>query len=205
MIDTDNDGYRETPGGEEFNPTLIYTQYELDPTPILELLREDLKKVGLKLDIKMLDFSLWYEKWPTNTSDMSGWSMNGGLGLRFKSLDGLCEFAPVIYPGYVQWPEYVRWHQSDGEKGTEPPEAIKKLPGWAETIVGSPNEEEVAEAAENLLSSMAKNLWVIGTVGLPPKPIIVSDNLKNVPTTGFWGTSTEYSRPYHTDQFYLDE
>ncbi|MFW6007251.1 MAG: ABC transporter substrate-binding protein [Halanaerobiales bacterium] len=205
MVDVDDDGWRETPDGEDFNPTLIYTEYELDPTPILELVKDQWEEIGINIDVKMMDFGLWLETWPTNTSDMTVWSNNGGMGMRFRSFDGLCEFAPVIYPEYVQWPEYVKWYTSDGENGEEPPEEIKKTTGWAETIVNSPDEREVEEAADKLLQSMADNLWVIGTVGLPPKPVIVGDTLKNVPQTGYWGTSTENSTPYHFEQFYLDE
>ncbi len=47
---------------------------------------------------------------------------------------------------------------------------------------------------------LAENLWVIGTVGHTPVPVIVSVGLKNVPEKGFWHND-QFLRP---EQWYLE-
>ncbi|MFW5980711.1 MAG: ABC transporter substrate-binding protein, partial [Halanaerobiaceae bacterium] len=65
--------------------------------------------------------------------------------------------------------------------------------------------EERDRAGEKIVKAQAENLWTIGTVGLPPQPVIVSNDLKNVPKKGLWDWTLRYMRPFYPIQFYLEE
>ena len=40
--------------------------------------------------------------------------------------------------------------------------------------------------------------------GLAPHPVIVSDDLKNVPHDGYWGWDSRWSYPYYPETWYLE-
>ncbi len=56
---------------------------------------------------------------------------------------------------------------------------------------------------KDLLKSQADNLWVIGTVGLWPAPVVVKNNLRNVPEKGLHGWDVMWTYPYNPEQFFL--
>ena len=57
----------------------------------------------------------------------------------------------------------------------------------------------------DILRSNAENLWSIGTIGLAPQPLVISNRLKNVPKKGIWDWRCGYMYAYYPMQFYLDE
>lgn len=206
MVDVNGDGYRETPDGEEFNPTFLYCQDmgPVDPTRVLELIAKKWKDIGINLQLKMVSRELRQNRIESNDFDISCWAADSML-LSFGS-DHLGKyFAPIGQPHYSSWPEWVSWYESGGDQGMEPPQKVKQLIEWAEQMSTSADKEVRTKAAENLVKSQAENLWCIGTVGLSPQPIMVSNRLKNVPNEGLWDWSIRYMRPMYPCQFYLEE
>ena len=68
--------------------------------------------------------------------------------------------------------------------GDEPPEEVKMLDQWGQQWVkidyGSP---EYVELAQKIFDFQAKNLVIIGVVGMTPVPLIAKRNLGNIPTS----------------------
>ena len=116
------------------------------------------------------------------------------------------EFIVPISTGWERsvWPAWETWFSSEGASGEEPPEYIKELHGWYREILGEPDADRRDQLAHKILTSQAENLWVIGTVGQAPQPVIVSNDLRNVPQTGFWLWDTLYTQRYSPEQFWLD-
>ena len=204
MVDQNNDGFRETPDGETFNPTLVYVENK-QTTSILELIRSNFEDLKLNIDLKVVSRELHDTRKRANKIDLSCWGLGQVTGLRFRTPGGVRNFAPVGQPAWVQWPGWTNWYLTDGEEGVEPPAEIKDMIAQAEIVMHSTDEEAVVKAAKALLQNQADQVWMIGTVGMAPIPLIVDNNLKNVPKTALWGTSMEYTRPLHTEQFYLEE
>ena len=50
----------------------------------------------------------------------------------------------------------------------------------------------------------AENIWAIGVAGLAPHPVIVRDDLKNVPRDGYWGWDSRWSYPCYPETWYLE-
>ena len=67
------------------------------------------------------------------------------------------------------------------------------------------DKEENICLGKEILRSQAENLWVIGFVGMPPLPMIVRDNLRNVPERGLWGWDLLWACIYHPEQFFLEQ
>ncbi|MFW6007292.1 MAG: ABC transporter substrate-binding protein [Halanaerobiales bacterium] len=206
MVDVNDDGYRETPDGEEFNPNFIYCKLgAVDPTSALELINSTWKDIGINIDLKMVSRELHDTRWEANEADISAWTTDQIVGDWTSANYGLRFFSPVAQPTFNQWPGWTNWYLTDGEEGVEPPEEVKELIEHAETAMYTTDQKKRDEARTKLYDSQAENLWMIGTVGLGPQPIIAKNNLKNIPKTGLWDALLSYLEPYRQDQFYLEE
>ncbi|MFW5980492.1 MAG: ABC transporter substrate-binding protein [Halanaerobiaceae bacterium] len=205
MVDQNDDGFREMPNGDRFNPTLLYcSQPTGDHTPVLELVRKKWEELGLDIELKMVSRELYETTWGANDGDIGLWIGDMAMDLVFGAHSGKW-LAPTTHATQGTWPAYVNWYESGGDEGMEPPENIKQLNEWSDQVRYSPDEETRDKAAEKLLESHAENLWTIGLVGMAPHPVIVDNSLKNVPDQGLWGWSVRYMRPMYPVQFYLDE
>ena len=205
MKDVNGDGYRERPDGEKFNPTYIYTNASgLNVTPELEIVIQNWKEVGLNVQLKMVDRSLHDTRVEGNNFDISSWN---GLVMPLAIGSGHIGkyYAPIANPHLSPWPLWVSWYNTNGKKGEEPPQKIKELLDASETIRTATDTAKRKAAVDKLMKAEAENLWVIGTVGILPKPILVSNNLKNFPDTGLFGWSVRVSRLVYPVQFYLDQ
>jgi len=66
------------------------------------------------------------------------------------------------------------------------------------------DEEERIRLAKEILRSNAENLWTIGTIGMAPVPVIVRNNLRNVPESIPFGWAfTQYFTATNPEQFFL--
>lgn len=203
--DQDGDGYRELPNGDKLRITWVICKMgAVDPTPIVEIVANDLSKIGLSINLKNVSEDLLKELVVGNNFDMSCWTGDMMLDLSFGSKDMGRMFAPVGRPHASPWPAWVNWYTSSGKQGLEPPEQIKQLIAWNEEVGSGTDEKAVREAGEKLCEAQAKNLWVVGTVTMAPQPIIVSKKLKNVPQKGLWDSTLNYMTAMFPCQFYLE-
>ncbi|MFW6269360.1 MAG: ABC transporter substrate-binding protein [Bacillota bacterium] len=207
MVEEDENGFRQTPDGEKFNPTLIYSEAgPVEPTSIFELVRSNWEDIGLDIDFKNVSIELKETQWSGNEGDMSYWTNDVVLDITFgHPIHAGKSFAPTGGAPQSPWPAYVNWVTTDGEEGIEPPENIMKLLDYQKNLLSSPDPEERDQAAVNLIEAQADNLWTIGTVGMAPQPLIISNRLKNVPKKGIWDFGPRNMNPYMPDQFYLEE
>ena len=88
--------------------------------------------------------------------------------------------------------------------GDEPPEEVKMLDQWGQQWVkidyGSP---EYVELAQKIFDFQAKNLVIIGVVGMTPVPLIAKRNLGNIPTSFTTGMEGSTGLNVHSDQFFF--
>jgi len=190
--------YRLRPDGKVLTITLEYapiTKYE----KIGALVGEYWGKVGLKVVLKEVSTSLWIQRGNSNDRDVGAWHVVGRSHLLFQPPWNL---APLSSSG-VPW---AQWHDSGGKTGEEPPQIIKDLfklvDEWRTTVPGS---KEYIELGKKVLGINVKNLFSIGTVGLIPTPLIVRDNLKNIPEKAVWSPAFWHWLPYQADQWYFEK
>ncbi|GAI52360.1 unnamed protein product, partial [marine sediment metagenome] len=98
-----------------------------------------------------------------------------------------------------------QWYQSGGEAGEEPPTEMKRLLDLWEKMKTTMDEEERVRLGKEILASQAENLWTIGTVGLAPAPIIVRDNLRNIPESALLGWDVLFGSPYTPEQYFFKQ
>lgn len=171
LTERDPDGFRLRPDG---TPLSIFIEYPPIFGPwrdVLQLVADQWTAVGVRAVTREEDRSLFEERINSGDPDCVVWTMDG------------C-FTPLLGPWYSMPAShaylYYEWYTSKGESGEEPPAEIKAQYELYDTILGS-TPDQIEELAVQYFDQAAEQLWYIGTVGLLPHLVIVTNNFRNVP------------------------
>lgn len=203
LRDVTGDGIRELPDGSQLAPTLEWIDIETPRGVTMELVVSYWREVGIEVNLKQINRGLQSARARSNSMEMTIWHAD-------RSTDILFPLLPSWYvPMYVSWDEarwtaWSRWYLSDGEKGEKPIPKARQLQIWWDEMRRSIDEDRRLELGKKILRSQAENLWSIGTIGLAPQPIIISDRLHNVPKRGYWGWDSRWVLPYYPATWYLE-
>ena len=204
LADVNGDGLREYPDGTPLTITFEYLDFETPKTMTMELVRDYWREVGIDMRLKSVERRLQSERAQANKMQMTLWHAD-------KVTDILFPLVPDwFYPhrsgwDIAMWNHWARYYQTDGRLGEEPPPLVKNLQFWGDELREATTEEHRTKAAKTLLEAAAENLWTIGTVGQAPHPVVVSNRLKNVTSTGIWGWDNRWTLAYHPSTWYFDE
>lgn len=177
LTNKDADGMRLGSDGKPLTILLEHGAHAPDLAPISEIVGEDMKKIGINLQVKQIDPTLWGTRRGANdlmatmfwTHD-NGWG--GGTGLN----EALSQAGPA-------WDQY---YNSQGASGVEPPAWMKtgydlKAKWW--TAV--PGSEEWNKLSADAAAWQRDNLPIIKIVEGVKYPMIASKKLGNVAQGGF--------------------
>jgi len=197
----ENHEYRLRPDGKKLTIILEYAEMETPKTPTTELVKEYWKKIGIDLRVKVISGELNSVRYMGNEVQVGLWHADR-CGFLFDSEPFW--FVPMRYQWECTWaPLWAQWYVTDGEKGEEPPEELKKnIKRWEKMQI-TMDEEERVHLGKEILRSQAENLWTIGTVGLAPHPVIVRNNLRNVPEKAVLGWDYFWTLPQKPEQYFL--
>ena len=202
LIDRDGDGIRERSDGKPLDIVLEWTPMETPKELITELVIDHWRDVGIDIDLKEVSGSLQDTRATGALMDMTLWHAD-------RSTDILFPPEPFWYvPMHIGWEtclwtNWSRWNLTDGDKGAEPSPEAKELFAWWNEMNTTIDEQTRIELGKKILRSQAENLWTVGTVGIAPHPIVVSEKLHNVPESGYWGWDCRWSLPYYPETWYL--
>ena len=82
---------------------------------------------------------------------------------------------------------------------------MQQLQAWAEEMRLTMDPARRIEVGKKILATHAENLWMIGTVGLAPHPVVVTARLRGVPPEAIWGWDNRWTLSYHPATWYFDE
>jgi len=201
----ENHEYRLRPDGKRLSWTIEYWPGEIaTKTPTCELVREYWRKIGIQVALKEETGELTTQRATSNEMDMNVWHGD-------KVADILFILSPQFFVPYSRgWEttwgvEWATWYVTGGKEGEKPPEKAMNLLKWWEKMKTTMDEEEMIQLGKKILASQAENLWTIGTVGLAPQPIVVRNNLRNIPEKGLWGWDVLWTEPCHPEQFFFKQ
>jgi peptide/nickel transport system substrate-binding protein len=204
LKDVDGDGMREYPDGSPLIITLEFLDFETPKGISMELVANYWRDVGIDLRLKLVNRSLQSARAQAGAMQMTVWHADRVTDILF----------PLIPDWWVprstgwdrgMWNDWARYYQTDGRLGEEPPAIMKQLQMWTDEMRMTMNDQRRLEVGKKILRVGADNLWVIGTVGLAPHPVVVSKRLQNVPTNGIWGWDNRWTLSYHPATWYLSE
>jgi peptide/nickel transport system substrate-binding protein len=100
---------------------------------------------------------------------------------------------------------WVKWFETSGREGLEPPGDIIRLKNLAEKAkITIPGSDEYTSIRSEMVKILVDNLWITGTVGHSKRIIITSDRLLNFPDE-IGSTEYSYMIPFRPYQWYLDK
>lgn len=200
IVDKTGNGMRNRPGGGKLN---LVVEVKKDYMKDMELVVEHWREIGLDIQLRQITLSLYDPRARSNQVQIGVWHGD-------RVGDTLFPIQPAFFVPTtgmerisVTWGRWRAWFESGGEEGEEPPEKVKKLKNWWEEMRSTPQESRRIELGKKIMRSQAENLWAIGVVGFTPKPIMVSNNLHNVPKRGYWDWDTKFNYPYHPETYFL--
>lgn len=195
------DGYRLRPDGKRLELVLEFSEGETPKRATTELVSRYWDAIGLKIAVKEEPGSLVETKILSNQIQIGLWH---GDRCAFLFPTVPYYWVPIRFKGECSWcPGWAQWYNSGGKAGEEPPKEVKRLLTLYERMQEVLSEKERIRLGKEILKSNAENLWTIGTVGLVPHPVVVKNNLRNIPEKGYWGWDLMRLNAYHPEQFFF--
>lgn len=197
-----SDGFRLRPDGEPLVIQISFWPGEGGPQKrsITELAKAHWEAVGIKIDVRELERSYLQVLRQASDFDLTLWH----TGFMSDPLVILNPWHLVPTTWESGAPLWTEWYNTDGESGEEPPQSVKRLFELWDIMQTSIAEDEVTQEGRELIRIYIENLFSIGTVGLAPWPILVRENLRNIPEHGLLGWDWAYLSRYQPEQFYLE-
>jgi peptide/nickel transport system substrate-binding protein len=198
----DGEGYRLRTDGKgrlRIEVTTVAGSF-MPYTQMMEMIREQWKKIGVQIDITEQERSLWTRRVEANEHQVSVWAN-----------DGTDE--PYLYPGH--WfmsmpnsqcgPAFGRWLQTNGRLGKEPKDPqIKKVYDLFNSAFGKPRPER-EKIGQEIWKIVVDEQWIIGVAGLSPAVMgvrLAKNDLGNIPTRQVNGQHVRTEGISHPATFY---
>lgn len=175
-----DDGFRTFKDGSEFTLTIETDDQTMAGAKFLELLKKYYEEVGVRTDIKVMDFSLMNEKKYGNDmmaiAGISGDSIMRSLEILLRP-DSLVPVRPIM----VWSSAFGDYLSSDGEKGVKPEGDIAKIVELWDKVKSSKTEEEARKYSDQILELHKKNIYIIGYTSQTPEVFLAKNNIHNLP------------------------
>ena len=178
----DSEGYRlRTDGKGRLRIEVQTAGGSLVPyTQLVEMIKEQWKKIGIQADVKELERSLFFTRIASNEHHICVW-MNDGSELLYL----FPRYALPVDPAQsVLGHPIARWYASGGKQGKPPrdPQLVKAL----ELFRSAPGKKtaERNRIAQEIWKILVDEQYSIGTVGQSPSALgvrIVSRRMGNIP------------------------
>ena len=173
--------YRLGPDGKslEFNK-IFYVSWPPNQGEVQDLIKQTWKQVGINVNNRPIERSLWEQTMRTNDWDMSAYATNtGGGAYLITSSDGVFPIDIAWYPT----PQWGVWLQTQGKSGMEPPPEVKKLYQLYEEFTTTATPARMVEIEKEAFKIYVENLMAIGVCSRPTVEIyyVTSNRFRNVP------------------------
>lgn len=174
----DKEGYRLRPDGKRLR--MVNTIFAPQPVvpEIAELDKGYWKEIGIEIVSRPLARALEVPTLQSGEYDIVTYFMTlGGRPmnpLQRMGTSGLYGIAP-------QW---TLWVQSEGEKGEEPPQEVKRMVEIREEALVTADEEERTALTLEILKILEERLWVVGGLNEPLRGRyeVVTNRIRNIPS-----------------------
>jgi peptide/nickel transport system substrate-binding protein len=209
FVDADGDGWRDLPSGKPFTLIMDLGDWS-DPiicTDSTEVFRGNLEDVGIDVVVK-------------NLIAQPDWAIRGNNGLYMIRNCHVSEVDIWTYPDWVfplrgggegtrAFPMQGMWNETGGEKGWEP-EPGSPAARMQEIYYRGLKEPDVEKRHQLVYETVQilidEGPFTLGASGDQPMPVIVKNNVHNVPEYGVLGPWAPGSPGnVHPEQFWIEE
>ncbi|MGH3488689.1 MAG: ABC transporter substrate-binding protein, partial [Actinopolymorphaceae bacterium] len=201
LANRDADGFRLRGDGQRIRftvevPTPTVKDFWVDA---MELIKGYWAEVGVEIEVKSEDRSLFYERKAANAHDAVVWQGPGGT--QDAMMDPRSYFPFSAESGYaVPW---AAWFTSRGKAGQEPPEPAREQMALYRQLETTVDKAEQARLFRAILDIAREQFWVIGTVAPSQGYGIVANDFHNVPKSIPDANIYATPGPTNPEQYYL--
>ncbi|HCO90097.1 MAG TPA: peptide ABC transporter substrate-binding protein [Alphaproteobacteria bacterium] len=197
----DGRGIRLLPDGQPLRIIVETAGESSEQVDILELIAADWKMIGIDLLIKPSQREVMRNRAYAGKAMMTVWS---GFDTGMPTADMPPDMLAPMAQDDLQWPRWGQYYQTGG-KGGEPPDMAEPvyLLTLAQEWRGATPERRRAIWRE-MLNLHADAQYTIGIIAGVQQPVVVADNLRNVPQEAFygWDPGAQFGI-YRPDQFWF--
>jgi len=202
----DGEGYRLMTNGERLTWQIDYPGAGERPREVVaELVMEQWREnLGIVSTLKAYTGDLMATRVQANDIQMNLGDCDNAMDIMFV----LTPYWSVPMNWGWEWAweaQWGLWYQTNGEEGEEPPQHMKDLLTKWEQMKATLDEDERTRLGKEILKEQAENLWVIGTVGLAPVPIMAATNLRNIPDEQLWGWDCFFGSIFDAPTWYFKQ
>ncbi|MGE5737902.1 MAG: ABC transporter substrate-binding protein, partial [Betaproteobacteria bacterium] len=199
----DANGLRLLPDGRPMELVIDTSGESTEETDVLELIRDSWRKLGIAMFSRPSQREVFRKRVFSGKSVMSVWSgMSNGIPTADMSPN---ELAPTAQE-QLQWPMWGQYYEQNRKGGEAPstPDA-QQLVKLFETWRNSDSTAEREKIWQQMLAINADQVYTIGIVTRALQPVVVRNNLRNVPPDGIYSWDPgAYFGMYHPDAFWID-
>ncbi|MDP7642037.1 MAG: ABC transporter substrate-binding protein [Alphaproteobacteria bacterium] len=200
----DDDDFRLMADGRRLEIIVETAGEDTEQSDVLELVRDSWAEIGIKVYTKPSQREVFRNRIYAGESQMAIWA---GYENAIPTADmSPGEFAPTRQTG-LQWPKWGQHYETSGMAGVAPdlPDAAHLLELYEEWFrVGNKQRRELIW--HEILDLHADNVFTIGLISGVLQPVIVADNLRNVPVEGIYNWNPgAHLGIYMPDTFWFDD
>ena len=197
----DEDGFRLGPDGEPFIINVEVITVATSSADALELVKKDWEAVGIRMEIKIEDRTLYFERHSANEHDASVWGGEGGLGwdvyLAPKNVIPMHNNGSRYALPWAYW-----FNNPNAENAEEPPESVKAQMEIYQQVLTIASDTEREALMKEVLEMAADQFYLLGISTPASGYRITSNEMGNVPVMiGSWTWPTP--GPSNPEQYFF--
>jgi peptide/nickel transport system substrate-binding protein len=199
----DSDGTRLLPDDRPMEIIVENSGESTEQSDVLELIRDSWRRLGIRLYAKPLQLTLFRRRVFSGETLMS---IDKGIenGLATPAMSPW-EFAPTSQQ-QLEWPKWGQYYETKGKAGEAPAlPSVLRLKQLYEDWLGTAAAPDQSRIWQTMLQIWADEVFSIGTVAGVLQPIVVNENLHNVPEEGIYNWEPgAFFGMYKPDGFWFD-
>lgn len=203
LIKRDGRGIRKLADGRSLDIIVESASGGTEQVDILSLIADSWAQIGIKLHIKPTSLEVARRRiFSGFTKIYIANGLDNGLATADNSPE---DFVPISQVQY-QWPMWGQYYQTGGKSGeaVDMKEALRLQELYRAWLV-STSFSERRKIWQEILEIHGENLFSIGIISETIQPIVVANNLRNVPKRGIWAWDPgAHFGVYGTDLFWID-
>ena len=203
LTEFDDDDYRLMADGRRLEIIVETAGEDTEQSDVLELVRDAWAAIGIKMYTKPSQREVFRNRIYAGDSQMSIWAGYENAMPTANMSPG--EFAPTRQTG-LQWPKWGQHYETSGMAGEAP-----ELPAAARLLELHEKWFRIGRGPERqriwheMLDLHADNVFTIGLISGVLQPVVVADNMRNVPVEGIYNWNPgAHLGIYMPDTFWFD-
>jgi len=179
LAERDGDGFRLRPDGSRLRINVeTFDTARPDWVDQLEVIKQQWTRVGIELDVRVIDRNLVDEHREANLHEMQIWGGDGGLDVIADPRYYMVSSSESAFG--VPWYNWL-WNDPTAAGSIEPPASVQEQKALYDQLFQTPTPEGQDELMRQILAIGRDNFYVMGISLAPRGYAVVRDNVHNIP------------------------